>query len=137
MAIDRLRRHKSPGFDQIPAEFIKAGSRIICSKIHKLINSVCNKDKFPEVWKKSIILPIYKKDDKTDFSNYRGMSLLSNTFKILSNILLSKLTPYAEEIIWDRQCRFRLNRSTTDHIHCIRQILGKNWNTIKQFISFL
>jgi hypothetical protein len=47
--------------------------------------------------------------------------------KILSNILLSRLTPYAEEIIGEHQCGFRRNRSTTDHIFCIRQIFEKKW----------
>jgi hypothetical protein len=45
----------------------------------------------------------------------------------LSHILLSRLTPYAEEIIGDYQCGFRRNRSTTDNIFFIRQILGKKW----------
>ena len=48
-------------------------------------------------------------------------------YKILSNILLSRLTPYAEEIIGDHQCGFRSNRSTTDHIFCIRHILENKW----------
>jgi hypothetical protein len=43
------------------------------------------------------------------------------------NILLSGLIPYAEEIMGDRQCGFRRNRLTTDHIFCIRQILEKKW----------
>jgi hypothetical protein len=54
-------------------------------------------------------------------------SLLSTTYKILSNILLSRLTPYAEEIIGAHQCGFRRSRSTTDHIFCICQILEKKW----------
>jgi len=45
----------------------------------------------------------------------------------LSNILFSRLIPYAEEVIGDHQCGFRRNRSTTDHIFCIRQILEKKW----------
>ena len=49
------------------------------------------------------------------------------TYKILSNILLSRLIPYAKEIIGDHQCGFRRNRSTIDHIFCIRQILEKKW----------
>ena len=49
--------------------------------------------------KELIIVPVYKKGDKTDCSNYRGISFLSITYKILSNILLTVLTPYAEEII--------------------------------------
>jgi len=74
-----------------------------------------------------IIEPIHKKGDKTDCDNYRGISLLPTTYKILSNILLSWLIPYAKEIIGDHQCGFRRNRSTIDHIVCIRQILEKKW----------
>jgi hypothetical protein len=64
MAIVKLKRHKSPGIDQTPAELIKAGSRIIRSEIHKLIISVWIKEELPEQWKESIIVPIYKKGDK-------------------------------------------------------------------------
>jgi hypothetical protein len=53
--------------------------------------------------------------------------LLSTPYKILSNILLSRLTPYADEIIWDHQRGFRHNRSTTDQIFYIQQILEKKW----------
>jgi len=60
----------------------------------------------PEEWKGSIIVPIYKKGDKIDCSNYRGVTLLSTTYKILSNILLSRLTSHAEEIIGENQCGF-------------------------------
>jgi len=119
LAIGKLKSHKSPGVGEIPAELIKAGGVTICGEIHKLITSV---------WKKeSIIVPIHKKGDKADCNNYRGISLLPNTYKILSNILLSMLTPYAKEIIGDHRCGFRRNRSTIVHIFCIRQILEKKW----------
>ena len=48
-------------------------------------------------------------------------------YKILSNILLSRLTPYGVEIIGGHQCGFRSNRSTTDHTYCIRQIFEEKW----------
>jgi len=83
-----------------------------------------NKEELPE---ESIVVPIYKKGDKTDCSNYRGISLLPTTYKILSDILLSRLTPYAEEIIGDHQCGFRRNKSATDNIFCIREIRKKKW----------
>jgi hypothetical protein len=97
------------------------------SEIHKLINSIWNKEELPEHWKESIIVPIYKKGNRTDCCNYRGISLLSASYKTLSNILLSRLTPHVDEIIGDHQCGFRRNRSTTDQIFCIRQILEKKW----------
>ena len=85
-----------------------------------------------------IIVPIIK--IQQDCSNYRGISLLSTTCKILSNIPLLRLTPYAEEITGDHQCGFRRNRSTTDHILCIRQILEKKWEyneaVHQRFIDF-
>ena len=74
-------------------------------------------------WTVSIIVPIYKKADIIDCNNYRGISLLSTTYKILSNILLLRLIPYAEGIFGDHQCGFGRTGSTTDHIFCIRQIL--------------
>jgi hypothetical protein len=50
---------------------------------------------------------------------------------MLSNIHLSRLSPYVDEIIGDHQCGFRRNRSTTDQIFCIRQIVEKKW-----YVSF-
>jgi hypothetical protein len=86
------------------------------------------------------VIPIHKKGDKSDHSNYRGISLLSTSYKILSNILFTRLTPYADEITGDRQCVFQHNRSTTDHIFYIQQVLEKKWEyngTVHQlFIDF-
>jgi hypothetical protein len=56
----------------------------------------------------------------------RGISLLPTTYKILSSLLLSRLIPYAEEIIGDHPGGFQCNRSTND-IFCIHQILEKKW----------
>jgi hypothetical protein len=137
VTIGKLKRYKSPGVDQIPAELIKAGAGTLCSEIHKLIKLIWNKEELPHQWKESIVVTIHKKGDKTDCSNYRGISLLSTSYKILSNILLTRLTPYADEIMGGHQCGFRRNRSTTDQIFYIRQILEKNGSIIAQYISFL
>jgi hypothetical protein len=127
MATEEPKRHKSLSTDQIPAELIKAVRNTICSDFHKLIHSIWNNEELPERWKESIILPIYKKGDKIDCNNYHGKYFFSTTYKILSNILLPRLTPNAEEIIVDNQCWTRRNRSTIDHIFCVRQILENEW----------
>jgi hypothetical protein len=136
VAVRKMKRYKAPGSDQFPAELIQAGGRgILHSEIHKLITLTWNKEELPHQW-----IPIHEKGDKTDCSNYQGISLLSTSYKILPNILLSGLIPYADEIIWDNQCGFRRNRSTTDQIFYIHQILEKKWEyngTIHQlFIDF-
>ena len=51
LAIDKLKSHKSPGIDQIPAELNKAGGRTIFLEIHKLITSIWKKEILPEEWK--------------------------------------------------------------------------------------
>jgi len=71
----------------------KAGHFILRS-INLLI---WNKEDLPEHCKEWTVL-IYKKHDKTDCTNYRGISLLSTTYKILSYVLLSRLTPYTVEL---------------------------------------
>jgi hypothetical protein len=70
IAIGKLKSYKSTGTDQIPAKLIKAGVETLCSEIHKLICSIWNKEELPQQWKESIIIPIYKKGDKTDCSYY-------------------------------------------------------------------
>jgi hypothetical protein len=127
IAIEKMKRYKSPGIDQIPAELIQAGGSTLRSEIHKLINCIWNKKELPEQWKEFIIVPIYKNGDEMHCSNCRGISLLSTSYKILSNILLSRLTSYVDEIIGNHECGFQRNRSTTDQIFCIRQILEKKW----------
>jgi hypothetical protein len=79
IAIATLKKCKSSGSDQIPAELIQAGGEILLSAIHKHINSVWIKEELPDQWKESIIVPIHKKGDKSDCNNYRGISLLSTS----------------------------------------------------------
>jgi hypothetical protein len=119
VAIGKLKKYKSPGVDQIPAKLIQAGGETLCIEIHKVMKLIWNKEELPHQWEESVVVPIHKKSNKTDCSNYQGLSLLSTSYKILSNILLSRLTPYVDEIIADHQCRFQHNRSMTDQIFYI------------------
>jgi hypothetical protein len=89
-------------------------------------------------WKESIITPIYKKSDKSDCSNYRGISLLPTTYKTLSNALISGLTPYVE-VIEDHQYEFE---SIDQQLirYSIHHLLEKKWKynrTVQQlFVGF-
>jgi hypothetical protein len=86
-----LKRYKSPGSDQIPAEMIQAGGKTLWSEIHKLINSIWNKEELPDQCKESITEPIYKKGDKTVCNNYGGISLVSTSYILLH---LINMHPY-------------------------------------------
>jgi hypothetical protein len=69
ITIEKLKRYKLPSMGKILAELIQAGSNALHSHIHKLINSTWNKEELPQQWKESSIVPVYKKDEKTDCSN--------------------------------------------------------------------
>jgi hypothetical protein len=103
----------------------------INSEIHKLTNSKSNKEKGIND------LTTYKKGDKRDCSNYRGISLSSPTHKILSNILLLKLTPYTEEIIGNHQCGFDVTDQLLHTYSAFVKYLRKHWNTTRIRISYL
>jgi hypothetical protein len=100
---------------------IQSGSQTLVSVIHKLINPIWNKEEFSDQTKEYIIIPLNKTRDKTNYHNCRAISLLSTSYKILSNILL-----FIDEIIVDPHCGVRRNRSTTDQIFSIRQILEED-----------
>jgi arginine exporter protein ArgO len=85
---------KSLGSDQILPELNKAGCETLVSVINKAFNSIWNNEELIVHWKEYIIVSIHKMGDKTDCNNYRGISLLSISHKILSNIALSWLNPY-------------------------------------------
>jgi hypothetical protein len=74
-----------------------------------------------------IIISLNKKGNKTICNNYRGIALLSTTYKVFSKILLGRLEPLAEECIGDYQCGFRKGRSTIDQLSTIGQLMEKKF----------
>jgi hypothetical protein len=76
IATAKLKKYKSPGSDQIPAELIQAGGEVLLAVIHELINSIWNKEKLSDQWKESINVPIHKKGEKIDCNNYCGISMI-------------------------------------------------------------
>ena len=99
MLIEKLKTHKSAGTDQSTVEFIIAGSRTIRCEIQQLINSIWKKEELPEEWNESSIGLIYKKGDKTNHSNYSGISRLSTRYKLLCNICCHVYLPVQRKLL--------------------------------------
>jgi hypothetical protein len=78
IAIAKLKTYKSPGRDKILAELIQAGGETLVSVIHKLINSIWNKEEILDQRTVSITVPTRMKGDKTDCNNNHGISLIQN-----------------------------------------------------------
>jgi sorting nexin-29 len=79
----------------------------------------------PEDWNISVICPIYKKGDKLQCTNYRGISLLNICYKIFTSLLYEWLVLHMEEILGDYQCGFRRGRSMIDNLSMLRIICEK------------
>jgi hypothetical protein len=131
MTTEKLKRQKSPGIDQIPSELMTAGGRMTHSEIHELMNSIWNKEEMSEEWQEAIIVPICKMGDKPDCSNYISISFLSTTYIILSNILLSR------KLLGIISVDFNKTHQLLTYIPHSSHNLTKNWNTMKQCISYL
>ena len=125
LAIKRLKNNKSPGSDGIPAEYLKAGGNVLAEHLHIVLQKVWSEDQLPPEWIISVIWPIFKKGDVKECSNYRGISILSTAYKILSIILCKHLKPYLSSIIGPYQCDFRPGKSTVDQMFTLRQNLEK------------
>jgi hypothetical protein len=108
--------YKSPSSEQILAELFQADGH--------------------DQWMESIIVPTHKRSDKSDCNNYHGISVLSTSYRILSNTLLSKLSAYIDEIIVNYQCGFRRNRPTTDQIFAFVKYWRKNGSAMRQYIRY-
>ena len=123
--IRNVKNNRAPGEDSVTLELIKYGGSKLQNRIHQLIKIIWEREQMPQEWGTAIIYPIYKQGDKLECHNYHGISLLSVTYKIFTNLLTSYIEPYVEEMLGDYQCGLRKGRSTTDRIFCLRMILEK------------
>lgn len=109
--IKKFKRYKSSCSYQISMEMMQARGRTLLPDIHKYINFVWNKEELPQWFKESINLPICKKGDKVECSNYQCTSFVPATCKILFNILQSRLTPHIDKITGDHKCGIKYKTS--------------------------
>jgi len=105
-AIRLLKNNKSPGEDSIPAEVLKCGIHILGPLLHNIFLNIWEKKSLPIDFKNTLIVKIFKKGDKSDCGNYRGISLLSTAGKVFTTILLRRLHPIVEEILPETQGSF-------------------------------
>ena len=80
---------------------------------------------WPQDWKRSVFIPIPKKGDAKECSNYRTIALISQASKVMLKILQARLQQYVNCELPDVQAGFRQGRGTRDQIANIRWIMEK------------
>nr|XP_023656104.1 uncharacterized protein LOC111837887 [Paramormyrops kingsleyae] len=124
-AIRSLKNNKAAGPDRIPTEIVKEGGTKLWHHIHQLLLKVWEREELPSELQDAQIVTIFKKGDKAECGNYRGISLLSTTGKVLARVLASRLLPLSEDLLPESQCGFRPSRGTIDIIFTARQLQEK------------
>lgn len=124
-AIKSLKCNKAAGLDGIPAEAFKHGGNGMVLQLQQLINKIWLEESIPGDLKNAAIVTVFKKGDKSDCDNYRGISLLSIAGKIITRILSNRLTDVSESFLPESQSGFRPSRGTIDMIFTARQLQEK------------
>ena len=95
----------------------------------KVLYSICQEfwktQQWPQDWKRSVFIPIPKKGNAKECSNYYTIALISQARKVMLKILQAKLQQYMNHEIPDVQTGFRKGRGTRDQIANIRWIIEK------------
>ena len=142
-ALRSMANDKAMGPDELPAELLKLGlsdsSHEILLAFHGIIVAVWMTREVPQEWKDATIKVSHRKKDRTECSNYRGLSLVAHAGKVLLKIVANRLGDFCEEagILPEEQCDFRPQRSTTDMMFIVRRLqeLGRTSNTPWTFAS--
>jgi hypothetical protein len=129
-----LKKYKWPGRDEVSVELIQAAGETLLSEFHRPIHSVSNKEDLLDQWKESVV-PKYKKGDKSECWNYHGISLLSTSYKVLSNILLSRLSPYIDKITGVIGVGFDITDQLPIRFSAFARYWSKNLSTVRQYLA--
>ena len=121
-AIDEMKRGKAVGTDGIPAEMLKELGSIAISEIVGLCNLIYNKGVWPKDFLKTLMIPLAKKKKAIKCEDYRTISLISHTAKVLLRILTRRLYGKLDYYIGEEQYGFQKGRGSRDAIGVVRTI---------------
>ena len=92
--------------------------------LHSIRQQIWKTQQWPEDWKRSVVIPIPKKGNAKECSNYHTIALISHTSKVILKILQARLQQYMNHELPDVQAGFRKGRGTRDQIAIICWIIG-------------
>ena len=93
--------------------------------LHSTCQQIWKTQQWPQDWKRSVFIPIPKKGNAQECSNYHTIALISHASKVMLKILQAKLQQYVKHELPDVQAGFRKGRETRDQIANICWIIEK------------
>ena len=122
-ALRSITTNKASGGDGIPVELFQILKDDAVKVLHSLCQQIWKTQQWPQVRKKSVFIPIPKKGNAKDCSNYCTIALIPHTSKVMLKILQARLQQYVNRELPDVQAGFKKGRGTRDQVDNICQII--------------
>ena len=124
-ALGIITTNKASGEDGIPLKLLQ----FLKDDAEKVLHSICQQiwktQQWPQDWKTSVFIPVPKKGNAKECSNYRTIALISHVSKVMLKILQARLQQYVNHELPDVQAGFRKGRGTRDQMANICWIIKK------------
>ena len=124
-ALGNITTNKASGGDGIRAKLFHILKDDAVKILHSIGLQICKTQQWPQDWKRSVFIPIPKKGNAKECSNYCTIALISHPSKVMLKILQARLQQYMNQELPDVQTGFRKGRGTRDQIVNIRWIIEK------------
>ena len=124
-ALESITMNKASGDDEISVELFQILKEDAVKVLHSKCQQVWKILQWPQDWKRAVFIPILKKSNAKERSNYHTIVLISHTSKVMLKILQARLQQYVNHELPDVQAGFRKGRGTRD------QIANNHWITEK------
>ena len=130
-ALGNITTNKASGGDGIPVELFQILKDDAVKVQHSICQQIWKTQQWPKDWRRSVFIPIPKKGNAKECSNYRTIVLISHASKEMLKILQARLQQYMNHEIPDVQAGFRKGRGTRDQIANIHWIIKKQESSRK------
>jgi exonuclease III len=141
--IANLKSNKAPGCDTVKNEFYKALPEIGIEYLLNIFNKVMEEERLPREWSRIKMYFLYKKGERSNPKNYRGIALLNTVVKIFTRLIEMRLRHWAEicNLLPESQSGFRRERSCVDNIFVLHtmifhQVMVKRKELYGLFVDF-
>ena len=124
-ALESITTNKASGCDGIPVELFQILKDDAVKVLHFMCQQIWRTQQWPQDWKRSVFIPIPKKVNPKDCSNYHTIALISHASKVMLKLLQARLQQYVNWELPDVQAGFRKGRGTRDQIANIPWIIRK------------
>ena len=124
-ALGNLTTNKASGGSRIPVELFQILKDDVVKVLHSIRQQIWKTQQWPQDWKRSVFIPIPKKGNAKECSNYLTAVLISHSSEVMLKILQARLQQYMNQELSVVQAGFRKGRGTRDQIANIHWIIKK------------